>query len=178
MMASLDPPLYTHSRTHTGLPLRPAYIHRAAAPPLLVHKMLGDSLFHDHSSANVYWLFIFKPSLLKHFNNFPDFILGRHWTPHLLCWNGSWFYFDLTRVISYPMNRVSQPSVNSFCCRSTSSLACIDGTIIGLFIAKVIRLTVGNSGMVTGITSRSRVVSSSLFTKSKLFLHAGILKTS
>ena len=76
----------------------------------------------------------------------------------------------------YPKNRGSQPSVNTFCSRSTVSLA--DGTIIGLLLQKVICLTVGNSGMVAGNTSRSRIVPMSLFTKSKLFFRAGILKIS
>ena len=58
------------------------------------------------------------------------------------------------------------------------ALACREGTTIGLFITNVIRLTVGNSGIAAGNTSCSSIVSSSVFVRSKLFVHAGILKTS
>ena len=76
------------------------------------------------------------------------------------------------------MRKGSQPSVNYSCCLSTVALANRDGTTRELFIPKVILLTVGNSGMVAGKTSFSSVVSSSLFTNSTLFFHAGILRIS
>ena len=78
------------------------------------------------------------------------------------------------------MNKGSQPSVNSTCCLSTVALALSnrDGTTRGLFIPRVILLTVGNSGNVAGKISFSSVASSSFFTNSKLFFHAGILKIS
>ena len=74
------------------------------------------------------------------------------------------------------MNKNSQPSVNSLCCFSNVALANRDGTTRGLFIPRVILLTVGNSGTVAGRISFSSVASSSLFTNSKLFFHAGILR--
>ena len=76
------------------------------------------------------------------------------------------------------MNKGSQPSVNSTCCFSTVALENRDGTTRGLFIPRVILLTVGNSGRVAGKTSFSSVASSSFFTNSKLFFHAGIFKIS
>ena len=76
------------------------------------------------------------------------------------------------------MRKGSQPSVNYSTCLSTVALANRDGTTRELFIPKVILLTVGNSGMVAGKTSFSSVVSSSLFTNSTLFFHAGILRIS
>ena len=76
------------------------------------------------------------------------------------------------------MNRGSQPSVNSLCCLTTAALANRDGTTMELFIPRVILLTVGNSGKVAGKISLSSIASSSLFTNSKLFFHAGTLKIS
>ena len=76
------------------------------------------------------------------------------------------------------MNRGSQPSMNSLCCSSAAALANRDGTTRELFIPRVILLTVGNSGMLAGRTSFSNIAISSLFTNSKLFFHAGILRTS
>ena len=43
--------------------------------------------------------------------------------------------------------------MNSFCCFSTVALACRDGTTSGLFIPRVILLTIGNSGTVVGFNS-------------------------
>ena len=74
-----------------------------------------------------------------------------------------------------PMNKGYQLSVNIFCYYSTVALACREGTTMGLFIPNVIRLTVGNSGIAAGNTSRSSNVSSSLFAISKLFVTSGSL---
>ena len=76
------------------------------------------------------------------------------------------------------MNKGSQPSVNYLCCFSTVAIANRDGTIRGLFIPRVILLTVGNSATVAGRISFSSIASSSLFTNSKLFFHAGTLRNS
>ena len=76
----------------------------------------------------------------------------------------------------YPMNKGSQLSVNIFCCYSTVALACTQGTTNGLFIPSVIRLTVGNAGIVAGNTYRSSIVSSSLFVNSMLFVQPGSSK--
>ena len=65
------------------------------------------------------------------------------------------------------MNKGSQPSVNS-CCFSTVVLACREGTTSGLFIPRLILLTIMISGMVVGKVSRSIIISKSLFVSSKL----------
>ena len=72
------------------------------------------------------------------------------------------------------MNKGYKPSVNSFCCFSTVALACRDGTTRGLFIPRVILLTIGKSGTVVGKTSHPCIISNSFFTSSKLPFHAGL----
>ena len=76
------------------------------------------------------------------------------------------------------MNTGSQPHVNSSCCLSNVALAKRNGTTREPFIPRVLLLTVGSSEMVAGKISFSSVASSSLFTNSKLFFHAGILRIS
>ena len=76
------------------------------------------------------------------------------------------------------MNRGSQPSVKYFCISSVVILAIMEGTTKGLFIPKVILLTIGNSGMVAGRISFSIMASSSLLTSAEHSFQAGILKIS
>ena len=76
------------------------------------------------------------------------------------------------------MNRGSQPSVKCLCVSSVIIFAIMEGTTKGLFIPKVILLTVGNSSMVAGRISFSIMASSSLLTSAKHSFQAGILKTS
>ena len=141
------------------------------------------TLLHDHPSIVMNWQFVFESSLLRFSQDISNLKLRGHRASHLLCLcihefiliSHVWKY----NAAEYPMNRGSQPFVNSLYCLSTVAIASREGTTRGLFIPKVILFfTVGNSGTVAGRSSRSRIVSNSFFVNSKLFVHAGILKTS
>ena len=140
------------------------------------------SLFHDQFSILPNRQLAFELRLLKRSPDVADLELRGHRASHLLCLRRPRVYFDVTctenTAAEYPMNKGTQPSINSFCCFSTVALMCRDGTTKELFIPRVILLTIGNSGTVVGRTSRSSIVSNSFFTSSKLPFHASILKTS
>ena len=140
------------------------------------------TFLHDHPPVIIDGQLALQFCHLKSFQHFPNHILWRHRAPHLLCLithefilvSQVWKY----TAAEYPINQGSQLSMNVFCCYPTVALACRDGTTMGLLIASVIRLTVGNSRIAAGNTSSSSIVSSSLFVNSKHFVQAGILKTS
>ena len=119
---------------------------------------------------------------LSRVQHFPNLVLWRHRTPHLRCLRGPRIYPGFTGMEVHCCRILDEQGVPAF--REFLLLllhrrsACREGTTMGLFIPSVICLTIGNSVILAGNTSRSRIVFSSLFVYSKHFVQAGILKNS
>ena len=139
------------------------------------------TFLHDHTSVVIdgsllsspVFSRIFSTSQTSYFRGIEPHIFFACVVHKFILVSQVWNY----TAAEYPMNKGSQLSVNIFCCYSTVALACTEGTINGLFIPSVIRLTVGNAGIVAGNTYRSSIVSSYLFVNSMLFVQPGVLKT-
>ena len=84
------------------------------------------TLLHEHPSIVTYWQPVLNFSLLKQSQDIPDLKLRRHRASRLLClcspriyqFSHMWKY----TAAEYPINKGSQPSVNSLCCLYTVAL--------------------------------------------------------
>ena len=139
------------------------------------------TLLHDHPSIVMNWQFVFESSLLKCSQDISNLKLrgSSSLASSLLVYPR--IYLNLARVEIQRCRISNEQRIPAL--RELSLLSLYRGYRVqgsdhqravhsqGLFF------TVGNSGTAAGRTSRSRIVSNSFFVNSKLFVHAGILKT-